>query len=146
MLIGISNNQRSPNAPINENGMVNITISENLGDSNCIAITINIKNMAVSNALSSDVISSLIISLYALVALSTPFGSPTLSTKASASLLASPLYPATLSAVMETWYFLSDLVIVTALSSNDTVARSESGVLVPVTPVISIFSISLMVS
>ena len=48
---------KSPKAPINENGIVNITINENLGDSNCIAITINIRNIAVKSALSKELIS-----------------------------------------------------------------------------------------
>lgn len=42
--------KRSPNEPISAKGILIMTMAENLGDSNCIAITRKIRNTAVKIA------------------------------------------------------------------------------------------------
>ena len=68
--------------PIKLNGILNITIKEKLGDSNCIAITKKIKNTAVAIAVPIAVNSSIIISFIIFSVSATPSGnvaSPTAS-------------------------------------------------------------------
>ena len=50
MLMGLSASQRRPKAPIRENGIVVITMMENLGDSNWAAMTTNTRNTAMAMA------------------------------------------------------------------------------------------------
>ena len=58
MLMEQSVSHNSPNAPIRLNGMVVMTIPENLIDSNWAAITTKIKNTAIASALNKDANSS----------------------------------------------------------------------------------------
>ena len=58
MLMEQSVSHNSPNAPIRLNGIVVMTIPENLIDSNWAAITTKIKNTAIASALNRDANSS----------------------------------------------------------------------------------------
>jgi len=75
--------------PIRLNGILSMTISENTGDSNCIAMTRNIRNTAVIIAIPIAINSSFIISSMVLTVCPTPSGNaPSSSACATASVMA----------------------------------------------------------
>ena len=80
---------RNINEPISANGTHIITINENLGDSNCIAITRNTKNTAVRIAFTSVLNSSIIICVIALLAGETVSGNTVFATMSSIAICAS---------------------------------------------------------
>ena len=65
----------SPKEPISAKGILIITISENRGDSNCIAITRKIRNTATKIAVIIALNSSILMSSIMLDARETPLGS-----------------------------------------------------------------------
>ena len=87
MLEPVKNNNKKE--PIRENGIQVITISENLGDSNCIAITKNTRNTAVKIDFKIDINSSYIISVCILFAGVTPSGKSMSATSSSMASCAS---------------------------------------------------------
>ena len=81
ILIGQSARNRNPKEPIKLNGIVAITIRENFGDSNWIAMTMKIRKIAVTSAIPNAESSSPIDSSRLLVAISTPYGNSQFCTK-----------------------------------------------------------------
>ena len=74
MLILQPATKRLRNEPISANGIQNMTIREKMGDSNCMAMTINTSRMPVRVAISSEVSSSIWDSILADWVSSTPAG------------------------------------------------------------------------
>ena len=71
MLKSISKSHRKPQAPIMANGIVVMTMNENLGDSNCAAMTTNTRKTAMMIAVARLLNSSYIMSSCALTDIST---------------------------------------------------------------------------
>ena len=74
ILMGSPVINRRPREPIRLNGMLSMTISEYFGDSNCMAMTSNTRNMAAAIAQPSAVKDSTIISSMEFCASSTVLG------------------------------------------------------------------------
>ena len=116
MLMGLPVRYRRPKEPIRLKGMVTMTIREYLGDSNCMPITMNIRNTPVTRAPPRVPSSSPIISSMLLVAGLTFSGSFHSFTNAFTSFSAVFLYSAWGCMVMATWYCLSFRSICCGLS------------------------------
>ena len=117
ILIGLSARNSIPKDPISENGMVVIIISENLGDSNWIAITTNTRKTPVIRAPPKAPISLPMLSSMAFGAISTSFGIFQLRTNSLTSFSAVFLYSDCGSIVIDTWYCLFLRWICCGLSS-----------------------------
>ena len=113
-------------------------ISENLGDSNWIAITTNTRKTPVIRAPPKAPISLPMLSSMAFGAISTSFGIFQLRTNSFTSFSAVFLYSDCGSIVIDTWYCLFLRWICCGLSSQWIVARSSRGRVVPVAVVIII--------
>ena len=108
---------KSNREPIRENGIHSMTIIENLGDSNCMAITKNTRNTAVKIALNRLANSSFIISTIILSAGLTDSGNTVSATMASMASCASKIFSEFNVEVRLTRYMPSCFTMVSALST-----------------------------
>ena len=132
MLMGLSASQRRPKAPIRENGIVVITMMENLGDSNWAAMTTNTRNTAMAMAWPREENSSFIISSMVFCCMETDAFKyfPMTSSRSF------PFVERSASSVswpeMVTWYCLSLFMMLWGLSLKPISAISVSATMLPV--------------